>query len=101
MIDYWDTPENVTKFFTWAEKELGIETKDDWYKVTAKELEKLGGHALVSRFNTSVYNAMMTVYPEHKWLAWKFVSGVPNGTSFICNLTQKGSGTRTRIFDHF
>lgn len=75
----WENPENVTKFFKWAEKELGIQTKQDWYKVTCKELERLGGYALVQHFNSSMHNAMMSVYPDHEWLPWKFASGVPNG----------------------
>ena len=34
--NYWDDIENQKKFITWAEKQLQIKNKNDWYNITAK-----------------------------------------------------------------
>jgi hypothetical protein len=34
--NYWDNQNNQRLFLNWAEKELNIKEKDDWYKILLK-----------------------------------------------------------------
>jgi hypothetical protein len=39
-VSFWDDVNNQRKFVDWAEKQLNIQEMSDWYKITAKVLEK-------------------------------------------------------------
>ena len=84
--NFWDNMMNQRQFMNWAEKELKIKEKSDWYKVTRKVLNKekksvclvfkdfydLGGLWLLSKYRGSPSALISAVYPEYNWLPWKF-----------------------------
>src|SRR4051794_317800 len=46
---------------------------EDWYKVTREDIYKHGGSGLlVNHYNSSVASVLQSVYPQHKWLLWRF-----------------------------
>jgi hypothetical protein len=78
--EYWDTIANQRKYFDWLEDELGIEKKEDWYKINRKEVQRRGGSWVLKKYyGDSLVRALLTVYPDHNWLLWMF-QRIPNGS---------------------
>ena len=70
---FWKKKENQKKFFDWLGKELGYKTLDDWYNITISIIDKHGGGSMLDTFyNGSPSKALKAVYPEHKWMPWRF-----------------------------
>jgi len=60
-------------FFDWLGNELGYKQMEDWYQVTQDIIFRHGGESLVTyHYNSSPLKALEGVYPEHKWLQWRF-----------------------------
>ena len=58
--------------------------------VTSKDINGMGGAALIALHNYSLYKILSSVYPDYKWLPWKFLrtsagywSNVNNQREFI------------------
>jgi hypothetical protein len=62
------------KFLDWLGKQLGCETKEDWYQVTPKQVSDNGGGALLKRYDDSLLQALEFVSPDHAWQPWRFES---------------------------
>lgn len=76
---YWEDKKHHKFFFDWLGKKLGIQELDDWYNIPPEQVDKNGGKGLmVNYFNSSLWTALKSVYPEHDWLMWKFHK-VPKG----------------------
>ena len=104
---YWDDIKHQRKFIDYAEKELKINDKSDWYSVTIqvhvsftpnlfsiKDLINLGGALLLKRYNNSLVKLLSKVYPDHSWLPWKFtrpqnLEDVQNQKQFADWVTQE------------
>ena len=43
-IDFWSNVNNQIKFINWAEKELKIKEKNDWFNVTTEVTNPLQNH---------------------------------------------------------
>jgi hypothetical protein len=70
----WEDPKRQREFLEFAATELGIKTMEDWYNVTSAQLQHLGGAALILHiYKVSVVDLVTSVYPEHRWMRWKFV----------------------------
>lgn len=72
---YWEVVENQRDFVDWAGKTLGLKKMEDWYKVTKKEIEKLGGNTLLHRYG-SPFKLIGSMYPEHNWKQNKFKKNI-------------------------
>eukprot|EP01027_Heterolobosea_sp_BB2_P000282 GEZU01000413.1.p1 GENE.GEZU01000413.1~~GEZU01000413.1.p1 ORF type:complete len:468 (+),score=89.89 GEZU01000413.1:405-1808(+) len=70
--NYWKRSENQRDFVKKMEQQLNITDLDGWYSVTTTQLQERGGSGLLSFFGGSLLRLLRTVYPEHKWQAWKF-----------------------------
>eukprot|EP01114_Cavostelium_apophysatum_P022031 TRINITY_DN7837_c0_g1_i1.p1 TRINITY_DN7837_c0_g1~~TRINITY_DN7837_c0_g1_i1.p1 ORF type:complete len:347 (+),score=67.43 TRINITY_DN7837_c0_g1_i1:74-1114(+) len=57
-------------------KELGVQTLDDWYRVRSEDI--LSRCWFVTKFYSSMSQALMTLFPDHHWEPWRF-SKVPHG----------------------
>jgi hypothetical protein len=58
---------------------LKLKKMEDWYKITTKDfVSNSGSFLLKSIYKNSPSKAVMSAFPSHKWLIWKF-SSVPNG----------------------
>lgn len=69
---FWSDLEHQREFIRVLEKELKIEHLDDWYKITPSQVRKRGGAGLLNHYAGSLLRALEAVYPDHKWLCWKF-----------------------------
>lgn len=74
---YWKEMENQVRFMDWLGVQLGFKTMDDWYTVTQDDFQQNGGSGLSSFYDFSPSKILENVYPQHKWLSWRFHS-VPN-----------------------
>src|SRR5689334_21048249 len=45
---------------------------DGWYNVTLEDILKHGGNGLLCYYNGSPSKALQGVYPDHKWMVWRF-----------------------------
>jgi hypothetical protein len=72
---FWEKAENKVRFVEWLAKDMSIKQLDDWYKVTSSQIKDRGG-GIKQREFAQMLRAM---YPEHTWLPWRFIGGVPDG----------------------
>lgn len=70
--------ERQRDFFEGLAQTLKIKKLDDWYNVRTKDIYSVANNVL-SKYNSSLFKALSTVYPDHQWLAWKFDDAVPWG----------------------
>lgn len=53
--------------------QLEYKEMDDWYNVTKEDIHKYGGFGLLYKYyNDSPSKALQSVYPNHKWMLWRF-----------------------------
>lgn len=72
-LGYWSEIANQKKFFDELAEQIGIKNLDDWYGVLSKRLlMEYGGGGLLDKYNGSPHAALMSVFPEHKWILSKF-----------------------------
>lgn len=74
----WDNSATVRRYFEWLRLKLKLEEMQDWYGVDRNAVFENRGMGLLAKFDSSFPKAIMSAYPEHKWLPWKFTS-VPQG----------------------
>lgn len=69
----WAQIENQKAICKAFEKANGIETQEDWYKVTNLQFRKFeGGSGVLAMYQFSIYSLLKTVYPEREWYPWLF-----------------------------
>jgi hypothetical protein len=57
-------------FFETLGKKLHFKNLDDYYRLTKKDIYKFGGKRWLEK--NSVVKVLEQVFPEYKWLPWKF-----------------------------
>lgn len=67
-----------SQYFEWLGVQLGFNSMEDWYNINIDKVVKHGGRNVLTVYNGSAMRAVQNVYPEHKWLPWKFET-VPLG----------------------
>lgn len=70
---FWKDVNNLKAFMVWAEKEIGINDKDDWYKVSTKTFSQHGGASILIHYG-SLLDVLKLCFPDHPWVPWKFES---------------------------
>ena len=80
---------NLSKYKSWKEissqknlfestaKQVGIADLEDWYKFSVKKLFSVDRsfHSLLkNQYRGSLFLALSSIYPEHKWIPWRFKS---------------------------
>lgn len=74
-LRYWEDISNLRSFFDWVGTQLEYKQMEDWYSISLSQIQKLGGKGvMLTHFHDSPTKALHTVYPEHKWLPWRFNS---------------------------
>lgn len=68
---FWKDLENQRKYLEWLGIGLGIKKMEDWYKVRAADIPS-ESTLLHNHYGRSLVKALMTIYPEHDWIVWKF-----------------------------
>ena len=58
--------------FEWLFEKMRMKNMSDWYKVKVSNIIEHGGSILLDRYQDSLCNALMKVYPSHSWHPWRF-----------------------------
>src|SRR4051812_9273128 len=66
------------KFLEDIAKKLELKGYEDWYSLTAADLEEYGGRNVLKYYADSLPKALTNVFPDYNWRVWKF-SQVPKG----------------------
>jgi len=61
---YWGVPENRRKFLDLVKESRGIVEKAEWARVSAKDIQDMGGIGLLAFYDGSVWRALCDVYSE-------------------------------------
>jgi len=69
---FFDSIENLTKYADWLNKKLNYKNMEDWYKITTQNLKDNYGSAIIKKY--TIIKFLRTVYPNYKWLEWKFIT---------------------------
>jgi very-short-patch-repair endonuclease len=70
---FWKDLNNHKVYTEWLFKELKYESMEDWYKTTNIIVSKNHGCGLLSSYyNLSIQKMLKTIYPDYKWIPWKF-----------------------------
>lgn len=76
---FWRNVDNQRKYFEDIATELGVGELDGWYDVPMEAVHKRGGAIILDRYYSgSLIRALSAMYPNHRWLVWKFAQ-VPRG----------------------
>ena len=75
---FWSKIKNQKEFLEWMSKQLGFQTINDWHKLTHEKFIRYGGSGLLSRYGNSPSKVLLSLYPNHNWMMWKF-ERVPSG----------------------
>jgi hypothetical protein len=75
---YWKHLGHQKQFLDFVYSTENFTSMDDWYNITKTRLAELGGGSLVNDYKSSIATMLMTVFPNHHWLPWKFGT-VPRG----------------------
>jgi very-short-patch-repair endonuclease len=68
---FWNDENNHIQYLKWLEKEFKIENLDDWYNITAENIEKKYGNSFLCK-NGGFIRGLQKYYPDYEWLPWKF-----------------------------
>eukprot|EP01118_Nematostelium_gracile_P009458 TRINITY_DN3194_c0_g2_i1.p1 TRINITY_DN3194_c0_g2~~TRINITY_DN3194_c0_g2_i1.p1 ORF type:complete len:313 (+),score=53.49 TRINITY_DN3194_c0_g2_i1:151-1089(+) len=81
MLESKEHQEDPKWFFSvHLPNELGLKTKEDWYQVTRTDIVNHGGKEILdTTYGGLIRNALQTVFPDHKWMLWRFDGPVPKG----------------------
>ena len=70
--NWWNNIENKKKFMKWFKVKMGIQKKDDWYKVGVRDFYSHKGHQLLRKYNYSRTALFKEIFPEETWDSSKF-----------------------------
>lgn len=88
---FWNNIENHKHYIDWLGNELGYKTLEDWYNITYDLIYTNGGSVLLSKFySNSPLEILKKIYPQFKWLGWKFSSAPNNFWDNIENVKEYG-----------
>jgi hypothetical protein len=74
--NYWENENNRNEYKFWVFEKLNILNEEDCYKLNRKIIEKNNGYGFM-RYYGNLENFLIDIYPDYKWIPWKF-SRVPN-----------------------
>jgi len=76
---FWTKKENQRMYLDWLGRKLGFRTREDWYRVTAKDFTDNDGISLLgNHYHFSPYALLSTVYSDYRYRPWLFAA-VPKG----------------------
>lgn len=76
----WTKQRNREKFFLHLQEKLGHSSKSDLYGLSPDDVRQAGGRGLLDKvYDGSVALALQDIFPDHKWMPWKFGEHVQTG----------------------
>jgi hypothetical protein len=78
-VGHWNVKYNQRQLFDWIGEQLQIHVQEAWYLVTVGEVNNFGASGLLTtHYNSSLFLALQSIYPEFKWLPWRNQKGPAN-----------------------
>ena len=72
---YWSVRSNQIKFIRNLEEKFNIQEKEDWYKITARNIKSAGGGTLLFRYYANSPTKMIkNLVSNHEWDTTRFKS---------------------------
>jgi hypothetical protein len=68
----WHKKENHNLYANYLATKLDYKNIDDWYKINSILINKNYGSGLIKFYKGSPIMFLKEVFPQHKWLEWKF-----------------------------
>jgi hypothetical protein len=66
--NYWLDKSNRRAYFDWLAIKLNVRRPEDWRVITREDVYNNHGTGLLTRYyDSSVSNALIDLYPDHKW----------------------------------
>ena len=87
-MGYWNNRENVLNFIDYLSIQLNLKTKEDWNKVTKKQIQNLGGRTLFSTFSLLDIKIMGCPDLNYSKNLLNFPSSYWNSTNEIINFLE-------------
>ena len=77
---FWDDVGNQRLYMAWLSKKLGREegNPEQWYNSSISEFLENDGKGLLNHFKGSHWALLQSLYPNAKWLPWKFTTTPQN-----------------------
>ena len=76
--NYWKSMENQRSFLEFVKQQFNLQTKEDWYQLTARKVRLVkGGGTFITLYKGSLHRALKAVYPEETWWISNFRSFPP------------------------
>lgn len=69
---FWFNEKNIKQFMEYVAQRLQFTTMEDWYNLSVKNVNVLGGSGLMRNLGGSTYLLLKLVYPDHKWTKGRF-----------------------------
>jgi hypothetical protein len=95
---------NVLKqFIEWVSNQLEISNLAGWYRVTSKDISKVGGKSDIwgrNKTYKTLPELLRAVYPHHNWVEWKFASVPPAWWADSANQRRYFDSVYTDLFPH-
>jgi aromatic ring-cleaving dioxygenase len=75
----WKDKQNHKDYAIWLGEKLNYKNMEDWYKITAKDIHSNHGCGLLHNYyNNSPLQFLKSVFPQERWLPWKFTMAPMN-----------------------
>lgn len=55
------------KQLDWIGEKYNVQSQQDWFKVTLKEVRQMGGSSLLDAHRNSLTKSLSSLYPEFDW----------------------------------
>eukprot|EP01122_Echinamoeba_exundans_P016844 TRINITY_DN8668_c0_g1_i1.p1 TRINITY_DN8668_c0_g1~~TRINITY_DN8668_c0_g1_i1.p1 ORF type:complete len:358 (-),score=18.10 TRINITY_DN8668_c0_g1_i1:317-1390(-) len=68
---FWTVAANRNRFVDWVSNELYLKQKEDWYRVRAADLKRIGAWGVL-KGGKSWMDVVISAYPNHPWDHQKF-----------------------------
>jgi len=70
---FWADKENCKRYMKWVEDELGITKLSQWYVYDRNILYKYHGGGILAKYQSSLKNILLDVYPDYDWDIGKLI----------------------------
>ena len=88
---FWRSEENHKLYFDWLGHQLEYTCMEDWYNVTAEDIQRNKGAGVLSYYGNSPAKALQKIYPHHIWKMNLFRNKIlrHHASTFIQDISQQ------------
>lgn len=69
---FWKDVSNQRQLFDWIGEQFGLETQEDWYKMTGKRIYDISTGFFHNYYTGSLVVALRTIYSQYQWNPLRF-----------------------------